>query len=168
MEEASEHTSLSLRYCKDRWGHSWYRKSNNIHQQIYEVMFSWEICPRSTSMMIVLNSQRLYISYTISWWQSHWGYGSPQTNDRPMLTQQALQPVGQTQGVKERFCNVFNKMQRIPESSKDSIKTEVSLSGLAGGLLQDRSGSWWQYSRSGCHLGTRRLVTCHRGCSRFW
>lgn len=33
--------------------------SNNIQQQIYDGMLSWEICPQSTSRMTVLSSQLL-------------------------------------------------------------------------------------------------------------
>lgn len=36
--------------------------SNDIQEQIYDGMLSWEICPQSTSRMTVLSSQLLYIA----------------------------------------------------------------------------------------------------------
>lgn len=40
----------------ETWGHTSLEKTNDLRLQIYEVMFSWEICPQSTFRMMVLKS----------------------------------------------------------------------------------------------------------------
>jgi len=45
-----------LKHIKERWEEAGNPEFNCIRWQIYEVMFSWEICPQSTSWMIVLKS----------------------------------------------------------------------------------------------------------------